>query len=335
MTMWFAAEIFAAIEARDNSRLWRLISSLAEQDAVLACTSLGPDRLRGLLYQFVRQSKVNAPHLALVTVGQVDSASSRATRTNADVLVPVVLSQAFKDRSFLGSQVDAAASSRVERHLSAWHAARAARPLVNLFRDVTHTIDGPSVCHAPLSEAEYAESAKRLGVEVAAIKAVAEVESRGDAFDAKNRPKIMFEGHWFQKFTKGRYDLTHPHLSFAYDRAVVKKYQKWDQYNRLYEAIVLDPSAAVQSSSWGKFQVMGFNYQECGAPDPISFVRSLHGSESNQLKAFEAFCAKKGLIAKLKKLDWAGFADTYNGSDNKVNRYDTKMAAAYKKHGGK
>ncbi len=334
MTMWFAAELFAAIEARDNARLWRLINSLTEQDAVMACTSLGPDRLRSFLYQFVRRSKINVVQPSPVSLVPRDSLSAQK-EGRAETVVPMVLAQAYKDRTFLGIQSDAAALSRIQRNLTALHAERMVRPLVKLFRDVTHTIEMPSVCHVPLSEAEYADSAKRLGVDVAAIKAVAEVESRGDAFDSKDRPKIMFEGHWFRKFTTGRYDQTHPHLSLAYDRAVVKKYQKWDQYNRLYEAIVLDPLAAIQSSSWGKFQVMGFNYEDCGGADPVSFVRSLHASESNQLRAFEAFCTKKGLIPKLKKLDWTGFANAYNGSDNAVNRYDIKMAAAYKKYGGK
>jgi N-acetylmuramidase len=167
---------------------------------------------------------------------------------------------------------------------------------------------------------------------VAAIKAVAKVESGGTiAFDTQYRARILFEAHQFRKYTTREFDVTHPHLSC--NSVLAKKYYKWDQYNRMYEALVLNPVAAIQACSWGKFQVMGFNHN--GWPDPVSFARAMQVSETNQLKAFEEFCKANGTIPHLKNKDWVKFATAYNGSGYATFHYDTKMAAAYKQYSAK
>jgi hypothetical protein len=332
--MWFAAELFGAIESSDNGRIWRLLRSLNEQDAVTASTNLGPNRLRNLLYQFVRQSRVDPFQSSLSTIfAPAPSAVASLFVVSApEVLVPVVLAQAYKDRSFLPSNPDANLATRVQRHITQLHARRKAQSLFTLYRDVTRTLQAPVGCPAPLSESQYVDAAKRLDVEVAAIKAVAKVESGGRiAFDNQYRATILFEAHQFRKYSKRQYDLTHPHLSCTDDLA--SDYYSWDQYNRLYEALVLDPVAAVQACSWGKFQVMGFNHN--GWPDPISFARAMQMSETNQLKAFEEYCKTRGTIPHLKKKEWAKFAELYNGTNYKKYKYDTKMEAAYKSYVGK
>ena len=48
----------------------------------------------------------------------------------------------------------------------------------------------------PLDEDDIAEAAKKLDCEVAAVRAVVDVESRG-GFLADGRPKILFERHYF------------------------------------------------------------------------------------------------------------------------------------------
>ena len=57
-----------------------------------------------------------------------------------------------------------------------------------------------------LTAAAFQLAANALGCEVAAIKAVAEVEAAGVGFHASGEPKILFERHWFSRLTKGRYD---------------------------------------------------------------------------------------------------------------------------------
>jgi hypothetical protein len=47
----------------------------------------------------------------------------------------------------------------------------------------------------PLKPEDYAQAAKDLGCELAAVKAVTEVEARGAGFFPSKRPKILFEAH--------------------------------------------------------------------------------------------------------------------------------------------
>lgn len=63
-----------------------------------------------------------------------------------------------------------------------------------------------------LTEQGYIDAAKELGCEVAAIKAVAEVESRGLGFLPTGEPKILFECHRFFKYTYGKYAISNPDI---------------------------------------------------------------------------------------------------------------------------
>ena len=73
------------------------------------------------------------------------------------------------------------------------HNQRAASPQIVLYRDVTHTLPSPNSCPAPLTEANFADVASRNGISVAAIKAVAQVESGGHGFDDQYRAKILLK----------------------------------------------------------------------------------------------------------------------------------------------
>src|SRR6185436_13915177 len=64
-----------------------------------------------------------------------------------------------------------------------------------------------------LNEGDYQQAADLLKCDIAAIKAVAEVESRGAGFLPDGRPKILFERHKFRSFTGGKYDATNPDIS--------------------------------------------------------------------------------------------------------------------------
>jgi hypothetical protein len=182
-----------------------------------------------------------------------------------------------------------------------------------------------------LEEEDFAEAAARIGCNVAAVKAVTEVESRGGGFDPEGDPKTLFEGHWFHKYTKGIYSKDYPHLSYA--KWTRKFYGKsWIQEKqRLNEAIELDEEAALKSASWGMFQIMGGNYEDCGFDNVFDFVAAMRDSEAAQLDAFVSFILARDLDHALIKRDWAAFAYRYNGPGYKTNKYDEKLAAAYKR----
>ena len=182
-----------------------------------------------------------------------------------------------------------------------------------------------------LSDADFEKAAVDLGVETASIRAVAQIESGGrSGFDARGRPKILFEARYFHRLTKGAYDKTHPHLSQATWQGA-KKYYKGDQWARMYEAMTLDHLAAWESASWGMFQVMGDNHAMVGWASIDSFMTDMFKSEYMHLKAFLGFCKSAGLVRYLKAKNWAKFAAGYNGPGYADNQYDTKMAAAYEK----
>lgn len=184
-----------------------------------------------------------------------------------------------------------------------------------------------------LASTDFVAAANSLGCEVAAVRAVAEVESGGrTGFDDKKRPKILFEIHLFREATKSKYDKTHPHLSAPYKSPLRRASYKKDQWAVMREAFGLDPDAAVKSASWGMFQVLGRNYQMCGWKNVRQFVYDMFESEGQHLRAFLGYCRGANITRHLKTRNWAAFALGYNGEDYKSNAYDTKMASAYARY---
>lgn len=182
----------------------------------------------------------------------------------------------------------------------------------------------------PITGNDYARAAQRLGCSPAAIEAVASVESKGAGFNPDESPKTLFEGHVFHRLTGGRFDVSHPTLSFAkWTRDYYGRTWQDEQY-RLEQATTLDHAAALMSASWGKFQIMGFNHGACGFTSIEAFVEAMCESEARHLEAFVGFIESNGLADELRDKRWADFARTYNGPGYKANRYDEKMAAAYK-----
>ena len=187
-------------------------------------------------------------------------------------------------------------------------------------------------CNNPkrgLTEEDYNAAATQLKVEVAAIKAVAEVETTGNAFDKEGRPRILFERHYFHRLTGGKYDKKNPNIS----NKKAGGYGKFSaQYGKLERAYQLDANAALRSASWGRFQIMGDNYQSAGFNTVKKFVLAMTQSELEHLKAFTNFVEhNKSMLKALQDKDWAGFASKYNGAGYKKNDYDTKLKAAYER----
>lgn len=204
---------------------------------------------------------------------------------------------------------------------------------------INSSFDPPSAGPLPnsnaiLTDRDYENAAIDLGVEMAAIKAVAQVESSGSGFTSSGLVRILFEGHQFHKRTNGKYSKTHPNISHAnidqtkYARGGLDERVRLE-HQRLAQAITLDRAAALASASWGKFQVMGFNHKEVGWKDVESFVRDMKKSESEHLKAFIGYVKHRKLVAALRSKDWAAFARGYNGSQYHLFQYDIKMANAY------
>jgi hypothetical protein len=183
----------------------------------------------------------------------------------------------------------------------------------------------------PLSDSEIQAAANRLRCPRAVIDAVCDVESSGSGFLPDRRPKILFEAHIFGGLTGQRWTCSHPGISApAWDRSLYGPAGA-HQYERLQEAIQLDRFAALQSPSWGRFQILGINYRMAGYDDIEEFVQALCDSEANHLEAFLRFCEARGLDDALRARDWETFARIYNGP-GQVAHYAAALNAAFARH---
>lgn len=184
---------------------------------------------------------------------------------------------------------------------------------------------------AEISDADLARAAAALECDVAAVQAVSDVESRGGGYLSNGRPKILFEAHHFSRRTGGVYNKSHPKISSPrWDKSLYAGGPR--EYTRLENALRLNRNAALAAASWGRFQIMGFNYELCGYRTVTAFVSDMVESEGGQLDAFVGFIKGRRLDDDLRSHDWAAFARGYNGSGYKENAYDVKLANAWAKH---
>ncbi|MBB4804771.1 hypothetical protein HNP38_000043 [Chryseobacterium defluvii] len=194
-----------------------------------------------------------------------------------------------------------------------------------------------------LKESDLVGFADQYGLELAAVKAVNEIESSGKGFLINNKPKILFEGHIFWNELKKRGIDPNSYYSASHKDVLYPKWTKIyyqggvKEYDRLNEAITLssDPKfkdAALSSASWGCFQIMGFHAKNIGYPNVSDFVARMEISEGEHLNAFGKFLEVNNILIHLRNKNWAGFSKAYNGAGYKQNKYDEKLAKAYLKY---
>ncbi|HEU4607137.1 MAG TPA: N-acetylmuramidase family protein [Chitinophagaceae bacterium] len=182
----------------------------------------------------------------------------------------------------------------------------------------------------------FVYAAQLLKIEVATVKAVAEVESGGCGF-VNGLPVILFEPHVFWKELRKRKFDPEKYLKdygdMLYPLWGAKPYPKGQdaQYKRLDRAANINRDAALCSCSWGKFQIMGYNWQLCGSKTLQEFINGMHHDEDEHLNLFVNYIRKTGLDDELRAKDWKGFARGYNGALYYRNNYDKKLLAAYNK----
>lgn len=201
-------------------------------------------------------------------------------------------------------------------------------------------------CRKLLRNATLVAAAERLGVELAVVYAVNEVESSGAGFLDNGKPKILFERHvMYQRLALPRAEgddaetlqrhaddlaALHPHLvnkrpgGYAGGSA---------EHQRLAQARMLDATSADESTSWGAFQIMGYHAERLGYASVADFVSRMARDENEQFEAFVRFIeADPALHKALKGKKWAQFAKAYNGPAYARNLYDVKLERAYERH---
>jgi hypothetical protein len=210
-------------------------------------------------------------------------------------------------------------------------------------------------------------AAEKLDVEPRVVKAIVQVESSGNPFigtgtksprglDLSGRPVIQFEGH---VFWRSLLDLNNPKqdpLKLLHDPETAKivditgkpigellseilypkldmKYMKapkfeWDQ---LIAARAINERLANQATSWGTFQIMGFNYKYAGCTNVDGFVSKSYFLEG-QLDLFLTFAANyPGVLKAMKAKDFKTFALIYNGKGAAKNGYANRMIDEYRR----
>jgi hypothetical protein len=189
-----------------------------------------------------------------------------------------------------------------------------------------------------LADSDLVKAADALGVSVAAVRAVNEVESKGLGFLPDGRPKILFERHVFYGRLRDR-GLDIDALAAKYPNIVSANPGGYmgnaAEYTRLAIAERIDADAAHESASWGAFQIMGYHWKALQYSSIADWVARMQRGEADHLDAFVRFiAADTALLSALKGRKWAAFAKGYNGRDYARNLYDAKLAQAYAKYAG-
>lgn len=185
-----------------------------------------------------------------------------------------------------------------------------------------------------ISEKDWEEISKDLGVEVAILKAIHEVETSGSSYFKEGYPALLFEAHIFYRELKA--EGKNPDLLMSSHPGVISK--SWNkklykggvgEVSRINEAFLISPKAALRSASYGAFQICGFN---CGKIGPYEFYRRMWTSETGQLRILSDFLVSTGIIKAVRDLDFKEIARRYNGPGYAANGYHTKLEKAYQKY---
>lgn len=187
-----------------------------------------------------------------------------------------------------------------------------------------------------LRQSDLEVAATKLDCELAALMAVNQVESRGRGFHSTGKPIVLFERHIMRRRML--------HNGIEADAVGIAENNWPDLVNRkpggykggqtenyrLKLACEIHEQSALESASWGQFQIMGFHWQPLGFTSIKAFVEYMSESEALQLEVFVRFITADPELRKaLQEKDWASFARRYNGKAYMKNRYDEKLAEAY------
>jgi hypothetical protein len=187
------------------------------------------------------------------------------------------------------------------------------------------------------SISEIAAVAAGIGIEPAALLAVAEVESGGKAFavvDGRKEPLIRFEGHYFDRrlTPEKRSAARSQGLASPLAGAVANPRTQAARWKLLARAAAIDRKAAYESVSWGLGQVMGAHWAWLGYAGVEAMAAEARAGVAGQVRLMVRYIDKAGLKPALAGRDWHAFARGYNGPDYRRHGYHAKIAAAYRRH---
>ena len=205
------------------------------------------------------------------------------------------------------------------------------KPSLMLINEVDSLGSDENERYLHLTESDFKLVAEELDVEIAAIKAVVEIEA-GKAmkgFWAPGIPVINFDRSMYLKYRNKAESKEGAKGEKVPEGLTGYALKEWTE---LINARKTNAMGANLGTFWGMFQIGGFNYKLCGCSSVNEFVKRMAYSELEQLQLFAVFITNTGMVESLRKKDWATFARKYNGPSYAKRGYHTKMAKAYKKY---
>ncbi len=180
-------------------------------------------------------------------------------------------------------------------------------------------------------------AASQLGIELAAMLAVIEIESAFRFFavvNGKDEPVIRWEGHYFDRRLSGkdRDRARAQGLASPTAGAIKNPASQAARWAMLDRAVLINATAALESASYGGGQVMGANWRALKYGSVDALVNAARSGVAGQINMMARFIRTNGLEGALKRRDWAAFARGYNGQNFAKNGYHTKLAKAYARH---
>lgn len=172
-----------------------------------------------------------------------------------------------------------------------------------------------------IKEEEYKKLSEEFQIPIVNIKKVVKVESGGQGF-AKDTGKIIiqFEPSWFKR--KSPYT---PSGKWSLNK-VEKQTAEWIAFN---DAFSKDSKSAMESTSVGLMQVMGFHWKLLGFKSVDAMWDYAKQSESNQLRLGLLFIKTNlKMYNALKTGNWSVFAYYYNGAQYKKFNYAERLEKA-------
>ncbi|MBO9620549.1 MAG: DUF3380 domain-containing protein [Niabella sp.] len=191
----------------------------------------------------------------------------------------------------------------------------------------------------------YEYYANKIGCEKEVIKAIAKQESQGEPFVSNNtHAKILYERHYAYRLLKAKgktqkelkdFEMVKDPkgLPIIYPQGYSIKGKEYGSYLQQIEKLdivkEIDKDVAIQSCSWGRFQVMGVNFKGL-YKNPSELEDAQNHCEIQHLALFfQEVSTNTSLIAAMKMKDWEKIAYYYNGPKWRENDYANKIKKYY------
>lgn len=174
--------------------------------------------------------------------------------------------------------------------------------------------------------------AKSLGVSLAQLEAVTEVESRGSGWNRNGRLKALWERHYMWKRVRLAVPLLSSPKPGGYTTDVNHNGIN-DNWEKIADAACKWGIVAFECASFGSFQIMGAWAKDLGYEHAAEFACVLTQSEYANYEALRRFIVKNRLVQPMRRLstfasDNEAFARGYNGPAYAKHGYHRKLAAA-------